>query len=169
MTETARTPGRDRHLGEGAREDPGHASSRAGIADAGLLLALCCWGVVVGAQASRPGELPVERCLQPRIERQAGAERVAEVRCGESGAQANSLSGAERLLFGLPLELNRADARSLEYLPGIGPVRAEGIRRLRCEGALERLEDLARVHGIGHRTIQRLRGWAVPGPPPECR
>jgi hypothetical protein len=62
-------------------------------------------------------------------------------------------AGAARLLWGLPLDLNREDARTLEVLPGIGPTRARAIRAARpfC-----RVSDLRRVHGIGPVTLGRL-------------
>lgn len=74
-------------------------------------------------------------------------------------------AGAARLLWGLPLDLNREDERSLEALPGIGPTRARAIAASRpfC-----RLSDLARVPGIGPRTIRRLAGQ-VTASGPECR
>jgi competence protein ComEA len=64
-------------------------------------------------------------------------------------------SGAARLLWGLPLDLNRADERDLEALPGIGPKRAVAIARARpfC-----RPDDLLRVPGIGPATLRQLAG-----------
>jgi DNA uptake protein ComE-like DNA-binding protein len=64
-------------------------------------------------------------------------------------------SGAARLLWGLPLDLNREDARTFEALPGIGPTRARAIAAGRpyCRAA-----DLARVPGIGPVTLRRLAG-----------
>ena len=75
-------------------------------------------------------------------------------------------TGAARLLWGLPLDLNREDARTLEVLSGIGPTRARAIRAARpfC-----RVSDLRRVRGIGPVTLGRLaRQVAVPRPPPSC-
>jgi len=64
-------------------------------------------------------------------------------------------TGAARLLWGLPLDLNREDVRALEALPGIGPARARAIAAARpyCRPA-----DLARVPGIGPLTLERLAG-----------
>jgi competence protein ComEA len=75
-------------------------------------------------------------------------------------------SGAARLLFGLPLDLNRADPRDLEVLPGIGPARARAIVAARpfCRAA-----DLARVPGIGPATLRRLAGRvSAPAPVQNC-
>ena len=74
--------------------------------------------------------------------------------------------GAARLLWGLPLDLNRENARALEALPGIGPTRAQAIVAARpfCRPA-----DLARVPGIGPVTLRVLRGKvAASGPKGVC-
>jgi hypothetical protein len=68
------------------------------------------------------------------------------------------LRGAEALLFGLPVDANRADRATLEALPGIGPGKAaawveERLRRPFCGPA-----DLARVKGIGPKTRIGLEG-----------
>ncbi len=77
-------------------------------------------------------------------------------------------TGAARLLWGLPLDLNREDERTLEVLPGIGPTRARAIRAARpfC-----RVSELRRVRGIGPVTLSRLVGQvSVPPPRPlACR
>jgi competence protein ComEA len=63
--------------------------------------------------------------------------------------------GAARLLWGLPLDLNREDERTLEVLPGIGPTRARAIVAARpfCKA-----DELLRVRGIGPATLRRLAG-----------
>jgi competence protein ComEA len=63
--------------------------------------------------------------------------------------------GAARLLWGLPLDLNREDERTLQVLPGIGPKRARAILEARpfCKE-----EELLRVPGIGRATFRRLAG-----------
>jgi hypothetical protein len=76
-------------------------------------------------------------------------------------------TGAARLLWGLPLDLNREDARSLEALPGIGPTRARAITAARpfC-----RPSELDRVPGIGPLTLRRLAGQVeAAGPSSHCR
>ena len=74
--------------------------------------------------------------------------------------------GAARLLWGLPLDLNREAPEALEALAGIGPMRARAITASRpfCQ-----VSELDRVAGIGPRTLLRLRGQvAVPDPPASC-
>lgn len=73
-----------------------------------------------------------------------------------------------------PIDVNVAGSKELERLPGVGPVKASEIIRLRDErGRFDGLEDLLDVKGIGPKTLERLRGWAVVadtsaglGPPP---
>lgn len=66
-----------------------------------------------------------------------------------------------------PVDLNRASAKELTALPGIGPTLAERIVRDReARGPFRSVEDLARVRGIGPRTVDRLRGRAHVGARP---
>ena len=126
-----------------------------GVALAALLVALVVWGVSAG-----PFRLPdLERdpldCAIPQ--ESAGRDgRTTALRCAAEGEP--RLRGPVRLLFGEPLDVNRAPAASLEVLPGIGPARARAIVRERERGPFRTVADLQRVHGIGPRTIERLAG-----------
>ena len=111
------------------------------VAWAALLLALMGW--LAGFSVRAPEHGPAE-CAPP---------------CGETVA----------LLFGEPLDLNRASAESLEVLPGIGPARARAIVEEREGRSFRRVEDLGAVHGIGPRTIAGLKGWVSVAPPPPGR
>jgi len=56
------------------------------------------------------------------------------------------------------LDLNRADARDLEALPGIGPVLAARIIAFRQrQGSFGRVEELLGVRGVGPRLYERLQ------------
>lgn len=98
-------------------------------------------------------------------------ERVAElewtvwVGC-DPHSRPRPLRGAASLLFGEPLDLNRADARALETLPGIGPGRARQIVTERSRRPFASLADVERVRGIGPGTARGLAGWVVVGPGP---
>lgn len=73
------------------------------------------------------------------------------------------------LLFALPatasaqVDLNRADAKMLaEAMSGVGLVKAEAIVAYRdVHGPFRRIEDLAKVKGIGAKTIAANRDTVV--------
>lgn len=64
--------------------------------------------------------------------------------------------GPARRLFGLPIDPNTADARTLESLPRIGPARAEAIVRAREREAFGAVRELLRVPGIGPATLAAI-------------
>ncbi len=153
----------DRPKTESSRGERG--ASRAG---SGLFVALVLWGMAFffGPQCGT-GCVQESACAFPgHGTRRAGG--LVEVTCFEAHGQAPALEGAARLLFGLPLDLNRADSIALESLPSIGPARAGAIVGERCRDGFENLEALVRVHGIGRRTVEGLRGWAVAESAPVC-
>ncbi|MBS3886317.1 MAG: ComEA family DNA-binding protein [Dethiobacter sp.] len=60
------------------------------------------------------------------------------------------------------ININHATAAELEELPGIGPARADAIVREREKnGPFRQVEDLARVSGIGSKTVEALRKYAT--------
>ena len=59
---------------------------------------------------------------------------------------------------GEPVDINRADATALEQLHGIGPAKAQAIVEYReANGPFLQIEDLAKVKGIGRRTVEDNR------------
>ena len=100
-----------------------------------------------------------ELCDNP-VESAAAEQHTAVVRCQAPQTRAGEIRGPARRLFGLPIELNCAGARTLETLEGIGSVRARRIVEERARRAFERVDDLQRVHGIGPKTLGNLR-WFV--------
>ena len=61
-----------------------------------------------------------------------------------------------------PVDLNRASAKDLEALPGVGPVLAGRIVSRREEmGRFKAVEDLLDVPGIGEAVLERLRPLVV--------
>lgn len=63
-----------------------------------------------------------------------------------------------------PIDLNAAGAEELLRLPGIGPVRAAAVVKLRNErGGFRSVDELLDVKGIGERTLERVRPLAVVG------
>ena len=64
------------------------------------------------------------------------------------------------------IDLNAADAATLDRLPGVGPVLAARIvEHRRAHGPFERVEDLRAVRGIGPRLLERLRPCVRIGAP----
>jgi competence ComEA-like helix-hairpin-helix protein len=79
--------------------------------------------------------------------------------------QVRPLTGADCLLLGWPIPLNRAAAEDLQLVPGIGPVLAERIVEVRGEqGGFRSFSDLDSVRGIGPRKIKALRVYLFVDP-----
>lgn len=63
------------------------------------------------------------------------------------------------------VDLNRAEPAELMQIPGVGPAMAEAIVRHRTEhGRFNRIEELTAVHGIGDKTLEKLRPWLAVEP-----
>lgn len=63
------------------------------------------------------------------------------------------------------VDINRADATTLDALPGIGPALAGRIVAWReSNGPFETVDDLASVSGIGPATVEKLRDSVTVGP-----
>jgi hypothetical protein len=120
------------------------------VARASAWLAALLW-----AGALMPWPAPPAPCAGGReVQARDGWTRAASCSTGAEGD--TSLRGPGRLLFGLPLDANFADAATLEVLPGIGPARARAWVLERARAPLCGLRDLERVPGIGPRTSARL-------------
>lgn len=64
------------------------------------------------------------------------------------------------------IDLNQADAKSLEEVPGIGPATAKNIIDYRtAHGPFKSLEELKEVDRIGDKTFEKLKGYFTIGPP----
>ena len=105
-------------------------------------------------------------CRNP-MESAAVEQHTAAVRCQAPQARAGEIRGPARRLFGLPIELNCAGARTLETLKGIGSVRARRIIEERARRPFERVDDLLRVHGIGPKTLENVRLVVAANPPTQ--
>jgi len=70
----------------------------------------------------------------------------------------------ERLLLGLPVDVNTADEQQLQQLPGIGPALSRAIVQERTQrGPFPSLDALQRVSGIGPRNLETLRPFLSVG------
>lgn len=84
---------------------------------------------------------------------QDGQKIAVRVR-GEGGNEAASGSGEEQE----KINLNSADRKSLEGLPGIGPTLAERIIAYRDKkGGFSNVEELKQVSGIGEKKFEEIR------------
>ena len=60
------------------------------------------------------------------------------------------------------IDLNAADERTLQLLPGIGPVRAQAIVSWREEhGPFQVVEDVMSVDGIGEKILADIRPYVT--------
>ena len=63
------------------------------------------------------------------------------------------------------VNINTASSEQLRLLPGIGPARASRILAFRALKPFRRVIELARVRGIGRKTVKKLREFlSVEGP-----
>lgn len=95
----------------------------------------------------------------------AAAGHTREVGCEGEGAP---LRGPARLLFGERIDPNRADAATLETLPGVGPGRAAALVEARDRARFCAAADLESVKGIGPKTRERLEPWLAFEVSPDC-
>ncbi len=57
---------------------------------------------------------------------------------------------------GQKININTADKETLMTLPGIGPVKADEIIKIRKEGKFKNLDDVMNVTGIGEETLKKI-------------
>jgi competence ComEA-like helix-hairpin-helix protein len=69
-----------------------------------------------------------------------------------------------------PIDLNVANVKELQELPGVGPVTARRIIDMRQKsGRFHRVEDLLAVRGISQKKLDALRPYVtVSAPPPTA-
>lgn len=64
-----------------------------------------------------------------------------------------------------PIDLNLANVKELQELPGVGPVTAQRIIELRTKsGRFRRVEDLLAVRGISQRKLDAMRPYVMVAP-----
>ncbi|MCR5438767.1 MAG: helix-hairpin-helix domain-containing protein [Selenomonas sp.] len=80
-------------------------------------------------------------------ERQIAAPKGSDSKAGKSA------SGADGLI-----NINTADEKELDSLPGIGPAMAKRIIEYReTEGNFQRIEDIKKIKGIGEAKFTKIR------------
>jgi competence ComEA-like helix-hairpin-helix protein len=66
-----------------------------------------------------------------------------------------------------PIDLNLANVKELQELPGVGPVTAQRIIDLRQKsGRFHRVEDLLAVRGISQKKLDAMRPYVIVSAPP---
>jgi competence ComEA-like helix-hairpin-helix protein len=66
-----------------------------------------------------------------------------------------------------PIDLNVANIKELEELPGVGPTTAQAIINFREKsGRIKRVEDLLVIRGISEAKLQKMRPYLTVGAPP---
>jgi competence protein ComEA len=72
-------------------------------------------------------------------------------------------AGKKAAAPGEPIDVNTATAEELRKLPGIGPKMSQAIISEREKAPFKSVDDLRRVHGIGAKTLDRLRPYVTAG------
>ena len=75
---------------------------------------------------------------------------------------------AEKHAPAKPIDLNLANVKELQELPGVGPVTAQRIIDMREKsGRFHRIEDLLAIRGISQKKLDAMRPYVtVSAPPP---
>ena len=79
---------------------------------------------------------------------------------GSTPAFAEGHGRARAKLSGV-VNLNQGPVEVLELLPGVGPVRAEQIVEYRTKHPFKKVDELAKIKGIGRKTMARLRPFVA--------
>ena len=81
-----------------------------------------------------------------------------------------TIARAEKLPPSKPIDLNLANVKELQELPGVGPVTAQRIIDMRQKsGRFKRIEDLLAIRGISQKKLDALRPYvtvSAPAPAP---
>jgi competence ComEA-like helix-hairpin-helix protein len=84
----------------------------------------------------------------------------------DGGYDVSTMSGAQLVTLGLPIDLNRATAADLDAIPGLGPALAQRIVDFRqAHGPFKQVDDLRAVSGIGPQNLEKLQPYLGLGGP----
>lgn len=75
-----------------------------------------------------------------------------------ASAKGKSKAKAKATLEGV-VNINTASAKELTLLPGVGPMLAQRIVDYRGKYKFKKILELARVRGIGLKTVRKLKPW----------
>lgn len=115
----------------------------------------------VRAALERQDSLFAEHALRPTTSSIAGAEASMEGN-GDAPLNDGKQPDASGVSSASRIDINAADARTFERLPGIGPATAKKIVEHRDRhGPFVRAEDLLKVKGIGPKKFEQLRQFII--------
>jgi competence ComEA-like helix-hairpin-helix protein len=122
-----------------------------------LASVLCLLPSALRAVPSAGPEPIAKVCVGP-----ASRAETGEVVCRPPrGPAERELEGSALILAGTKLDLNRADDKALEIVPGIGPHLAGRIVEDReARGPFKSVDDVERVRGIGPKLAAKIARYA---------
>ncbi|MEC9464758.1 MAG: helix-hairpin-helix domain-containing protein [Myxococcota bacterium] len=89
----------------------------------------------------------------------------AELSATGCAIEPGAMNAPMKIQVGVPLDLNSVTAEELTLVRGIGPKLSEAIVSHRMKfGAFGSLDELTRVHGIGHAKVAHLRAVVAVDP-----
>lgn len=119
------------------------------IAQAGGLTAQADINVINRAETVRDGQ---KIRILSYEETNQGAQQQGDASASQYRSQAQANDGK--------ININLADAATLQMIPGIGPSKAERILEYReTTGPFQNIEDIKNVSGIGNKTFENIREY----------
>ncbi len=120
-----------------------------------LALALVLAAALAAAPLRAFVETPAPRTCAPEGR---GAAPRHWMGCAADAGPRRRLAGEERLVLGLPLDLNAAGEAELAWIPGLSRRLAAAVVEDRDRsGPFARVDDLVRVRGIGPKRLEMAR------------
>jgi competence protein ComEA len=116
--------------------------------------------VVLAALAAAPVRVFLETPDPPRRCTSEGRGTAPRhwLGCAADPGVPRPLAGDERLILGLPLDVNRATARELAFVPGLGRHLAAALVDERARnGPFATVDEVVRVRGIGPKKLEKAR------------
>lgn len=112
------------------------------------------------AEPLQPATGFIPRGCEAFVVRNGTSIRVTRNPGGGSEVVFGSLSTAQRVVLGIPLDINAMSEEDFDRIPGIGPVLARRIVEYRqINGGEMGSKDLLNVDGIGEKKYNHLKKY----------